>query len=153
MTDSTGSSRTFVYSFTGKTVPGRPLVVYTQGEDLCEGHLYNAGNDIYVWRQHLTLLYLDLVLEVNTSYITVREGDSGGSVEISKTGYSFGEVKFTLRPLTYTEYLSFEDNLDSLYPFRPLTEASCKIIYTMHYCLLIHSCMCRIKPFCALIIA
>ena len=80
-----------------------------------------------MWRQHLPLLYLDLVLEVNSSYITTREGGSGDSVEVTKTGYSFGEVKFTLRPLTYTEYLSFEDNLDSLSPFRPPTEASCKI--------------------------
>ena len=72
--------------------------------------------------------YLDFVLEVNTSYITAREGGSGGSVEVSKTGYSFGEVNFSLRPLTYSEYPSFKDNLDSLLPFTPLTEASCKII-------------------------
>jgi hypothetical protein len=87
LTDSAGSSQTFIYSFTGKTVP-------------------------------------DFVLEVNTSYITAREGGSGGSVEVSKTGYSFGEVNFSLRPLTYSEYPSFKDNLDSLLPFTPLTEAS-----------------------------
>ena len=55
LTDSAGSSQTFIYSFTGKTVPGRLLVV-SVGIEICIG--CNAEKFNYVcynqdvWRQY-----------------------------------------------------------------------------------------------------
>lgn len=70
----------------------------------------------------------DLILAVNPNSIIVGEDGTGGIVSIAKIGYSFGSVSFSLRPLTYTEYLALEDDLDQLFPFRPPVEASCKMV-------------------------
>lgn len=70
----------------------------------------------------------DLILAVSPKSIVVGEDGTGEFVSISKIGYSFGSVSFTLRPMTYSEYLDSEDNLDQLFPFRPPIEASCKMV-------------------------
>lgn len=71
-------------------------------------------------------LYIDLVLSVTPSYLVVGEDGTGGSVLVTKSGYSFGDVNFNLRPLTYGEYISIASSgsLDLLFPLRPQAEAS-----------------------------
>ena len=67
-----------------------------------------------------------------TSIIVGEDGSASGNIEVTKTGYSFGEVSFSLIPLTYSEYTSEvedtsveeEQNLDTLFPLHPITPAS-----------------------------
>jgi hypothetical protein len=75
----------------------------------------------------------ELILTVNpTSIIVGEDGSASGNIEVTKTGYSFGEVSFSLIPLTYSEYTSEvedtsveeEQNLDTLFPLHPITPAS-----------------------------
>ena len=68
----------------------------------------------------------DLVLEVTpTSLIVGEDGSASGNIEVTKRGYSFGEVSFSLVSLTYSEYISeVRNNLDTLFPLRPYTPAS-----------------------------
>ena len=52
-------------------------------------------------------LTTDYVIAVNTIRITVNEDGSfrtGSDLEISESGYSFGDVEVTVTPLTYTQY-------------------------------------------------
>ena len=68
----------------------------------------------------------DLVLMVVPSVVITREDGISGSVRVFKSGYSFGEVSFSLQPLTYAQYrsISSSGDLDSRFPFRPPTAAS-----------------------------
>ena len=63
----------------------------------------------------------DYVLTVSTALTVINEDRSrGGDFVISESGYRFGDVHFTLRPLTYTDYQSITGNdLDELFPRRP----------------------------------
>lgn len=63
---------------------------------------------------------------MNPSSIVVGEDGSGEFVAVTKTGYSFEEVEFYLRTLTYSEYQSLTGraDLDTVFPLRPQTEAS-----------------------------
>ena len=47
------------------------------------------------------------MIAVDTIRITVNEDGSlrtGSDIEISESGYSFGDVQITVTPLTYTQY-------------------------------------------------
>ena len=51
--------------------------------------------------------HTDYVIAVNTIRITVNEDGSfriGSDLEISESGYLFGDVQITVTPLTYTQY-------------------------------------------------
>ena len=54
------------------------------------------------------------------------EDGTGGSVVVSESGYSFGDVRFTLRPLTYSQFVAGGSSLqlDMLIPLRPRAAAS-----------------------------
>ena len=80
----------------------------------------------------LSLDYIDLVLSAGPSYLIVGEDGTGGTVLVTKTGFSFGDVNFTLRPLTYDEYISIVSigSLDRLFPLRPQAEASGELCLT-----------------------
>ena len=53
--------------------------------------------------------------------ITVNEdGTSGESIIISETGYTFGDVNFTVTPLTYTQYQAITGrDLNEFFPQLP----------------------------------
>ena len=53
--------------------------------------------------------------------ITVNEdGTSGENVAIFETGYTFGDVNFTVTPLTYTQYQAITGrDLNELFPQLP----------------------------------
>ena len=59
-------------------------------------------------------------------YIFVGEDGTGGNVVVSESGYSFGDVRFTLRPLTYSQFVAGGSSLqlDTLIPLRPRAAAS-----------------------------
>ena len=72
----------------------------------------------------------DYVLKVSADSITVNEnGTRAEDIIISETGYTFGDVNFTVMPLTYTQYQSITGrNLDDSFPNRPaeaLGETNC----------------------------
>jgi len=60
----------------------------------------------------------DYVLKVSADSITVNEnGTRAEDIIISETGYTFGNVNFTMTPLTYTQYQSITGrNLDDSFP-------------------------------------
>ena len=88
--------------------------------------------DLQVEKQTLRIplmsFYTDLVLTVSPKYLTVREdGSLSPSIVVTKEGYSFGPVPFSLVPFTYLEFESETgQNLDTLFPLRPITPASSK---------------------------
>ena len=63
---------------------------------------------------------------MNKRSLTVNEdGSGGGDVLISESGYTFGDVNFVVRPLTYTEYESMTGRgLSMLFPQRPAPASS-----------------------------
>lgn len=63
----------------------------------------------------------DYVLTVSRALININEDRSRrGDFVISESGYRFGDVHFTLRPLTYADYQTITGNdLDVLFPRRP----------------------------------
>ena len=67
-------------------------------------------------------IYLaDYVLTVSANSITVNEdGTEGKDIIISETGYTFGNVNFTVTPLTYTQYQTITGrDLNELFPQLP----------------------------------
>ena len=71
-----------------------------------------------------------MILVVNPNSIIVSEDGTGANIAVSKIGYSFGEINFVLRALTYSEYESIitdnDEALDNLFPLRPSTAADSK---------------------------
>ena len=65
---------------------------------------------------------------MNKESLTVNEdGNGGGNVLISETGYTFGDVNFAVRPLTYDEYENMTGRgLSTLFPQRPAPASSGK---------------------------
>jgi hypothetical protein len=65
-----------------------------------------GGVKTYV-HSFMGMIPMDYVIAVNTIRITVNEDGSfrtGSDLEISESGYSFGDVEVTVTPLTYTQY-------------------------------------------------
>ena len=58
---------------------------------------------------------------MSANSITVNEaGTEGEDITISETGYTFGNVNFTVTPLTYTQYQTITGrDLDELFPQLP----------------------------------
>lgn len=54
-----------------------------------------------------SLPYIDYVISVNTNVLTINEDGSfnqNSDLEISESGFSYGDIVLTITPLTYTEY-------------------------------------------------
>ena len=115
-TDSVGSVGTFIYTFVGERPPGE------KGEDICQ-HCWSVPYEILHTHSRA-----DLKLIVSPKYVVVEEdGRSSANIVVTKEGYSFGEVQFTLVPLTYSQFESeIGKNLDLLFPFRPIPHALSK---------------------------
>ena len=65
------------------------------------------------------------ILVVSSNAITVGEDGLGdGSLRISQIGISYGDVHFIVRPLTYSQYETYRNNLNASFVIRPPDLAS-----------------------------
>ena len=64
-----------------------------------------------------------------------EDGTGGGNFVIVEQGYSFGDVSFIVRPLTYARYESFTGrDLNQLFPRRPTAASGISNEYLSFSC-------------------
>ena len=132
VTDSTKLSDTYLYTFTGTIPPG---ILTCNNYTLIYKNVRIVTYDNY-YKSILCDIFFseDYVLSVSTALTTVNEDRTGGgNFVIVEEGYSFGDVSFIVRPLTYARYESITGNdVNQLFARRPT--AASGISYELQLC-------------------